>query len=604
MVGSVVAGLGGISPVGATGPESEPGSGLVVWSPPVNAPVVESFESPASRYGPGHRGVDYAVPAGTPIRAAGDGVVVFAGTVAGTLHVTVLHAGGLRTSYSFLASVRVRRGETVRRGQVLGSSGGGGSHGHGGTVHLGLRAGDRYLDPLLLFQPIDLADVVRLVPVKEQFDPVVEESKERKGFTDLVGGALGVPGWLADKGTSAVRGVVNGIEDGAAAIENGLLTLGRTASELASDLAQLGIKLAPAVIDALWEAGQFALRLSWDYIDVLGQKVPQLKYIAAAYLGAQVLYSATNDWWDQRTTCSSKGDVAKRPVKGSGHLLMRVGGLGSSSEHASILKLPTEELGYQKGEVFTYSYKKDSQSYEAKDTYGDIENAAKLLAHQLRAIARENPGREVDLVGHSQGGLVIRRFLEEFYSAADPSFPPLGQVASLATPHQGSPIATVGWQMRGTVTGKVALEFQGKIIPGMPPAGSPAVQQLREGSPLIEDLNNTELPDQIDFITLGGTADIVVPAEKSRFDGSRHGVVSPRGLNDHDAITRDQRTVASLGLALEGRPLPCTSFMMFLKTAAISKATTELEHEVGDNAELILGEMDRTVGLRPTAGVP
>ncbi len=42
-----------------------------------------------------------------PVVAAADGEVVFAGPVAGALHVTVLHADGLRTSYSFLAAVRV-----------------------------------------------------------------------------------------------------------------------------------------------------------------------------------------------------------------------------------------------------------------------------------------------------------------------------------------------------------------------------------------------------------------------------------------------------------------------------------------------------------------
>ena len=39
-------------------------------------------------YAAGHRGVDLAAAPGTPVRAANDGVVSFAGTVAGTLHVT------------------------------------------------------------------------------------------------------------------------------------------------------------------------------------------------------------------------------------------------------------------------------------------------------------------------------------------------------------------------------------------------------------------------------------------------------------------------------------------------------------------------------------
>src|SRR5262249_13015098 len=77
-----------------------PPGAATAWRRPVDGPVVRPFEEPSSAYGPGHRGADLAAPPGTPVHAANDGVVTFAGTVAGTLHVTVAHAGGLRTSYS------------------------------------------------------------------------------------------------------------------------------------------------------------------------------------------------------------------------------------------------------------------------------------------------------------------------------------------------------------------------------------------------------------------------------------------------------------------------------------------------------------------------
>ena len=41
------------------------------------------------------------------MRASADGTVVFAGPVAGTLHVTLRHADGVRTSYSVLAAIEV-----------------------------------------------------------------------------------------------------------------------------------------------------------------------------------------------------------------------------------------------------------------------------------------------------------------------------------------------------------------------------------------------------------------------------------------------------------------------------------------------------------------
>ncbi len=135
------------------------------WTRPVDGPVVRAFEAPRTPYGPGHRGVDFAAAPGTPVVAAGPGSVVFAGRIGPSSHVVVLHPqSGWRTGYSFLASVAVHYGEVVRAGTVLGTTGGTGD-GHDGTVlHFSLRIGDEYVDPMLLFRPIDLATVVHLAP--------------------------------------------------------------------------------------------------------------------------------------------------------------------------------------------------------------------------------------------------------------------------------------------------------------------------------------------------------------------------------------------------------------------------------------------------------
>ena len=85
----------------------------VSYRPPVDAPVADPFRAPAHRYAAGNRGIEYATSSDMPVRAAADGEVIFAGPVAGTLHVTVLHADGLRTSYSFLDRVEVSRGMRV-----------------------------------------------------------------------------------------------------------------------------------------------------------------------------------------------------------------------------------------------------------------------------------------------------------------------------------------------------------------------------------------------------------------------------------------------------------------------------------------------------------
>lgn len=112
------------------------------YQPPVDAPVVDLFRPPATPFGPGNRGIDYATTPGTPVRAAAAGEVAFAGGVGGGLHVVVRHADGIRTSYSFLAAVSVERGERVGAGQTVGVA--------ASSLHFGARRGDAYIDPLTL----------------------------------------------------------------------------------------------------------------------------------------------------------------------------------------------------------------------------------------------------------------------------------------------------------------------------------------------------------------------------------------------------------------------------------------------------------------------
>ena len=127
------------------------GLGPVVYERPVQGPVVAPFERPASAFGPGHRGVDLRLTPGDAVVAAADGVVSFAGAVAGRRWVTIEHADGIRTTYGVLADLVVHPNQLVRRGELIG-------HAAGAThadlavplLHWGARRGNEYLDPLLL----------------------------------------------------------------------------------------------------------------------------------------------------------------------------------------------------------------------------------------------------------------------------------------------------------------------------------------------------------------------------------------------------------------------------------------------------------------------
>lgn len=152
------------------GPGPSPGLGSAAapdFDRPLRGPVLRHFEAPASPFGAGHRGIDLGAEPGTVVRASATGIVSFAGPVGGALFVSIDHPGGLRTTYSFLSSVQVRRGASVAQGDPVARSGAG----HAGALephlHFGLRAGDDYLDPepaLVAGMRRNLWRVVRLAP--------------------------------------------------------------------------------------------------------------------------------------------------------------------------------------------------------------------------------------------------------------------------------------------------------------------------------------------------------------------------------------------------------------------------------------------------------
>jgi murein DD-endopeptidase MepM/ murein hydrolase activator NlpD len=147
-------------PIGVEVPAAGPAYGTYGW--PVVGPVLRSFEPPSGPYGPGHRGIDIGAPLGTPIAAAGDGVVAFAGWVGGSLFVSIDHPDGVRTTYSWLSSIAVSKGQTVAKGAVIAATG----HGHPEVpvphLHFGARVGSVYIDPMLLLEGGSVVGLIHL----------------------------------------------------------------------------------------------------------------------------------------------------------------------------------------------------------------------------------------------------------------------------------------------------------------------------------------------------------------------------------------------------------------------------------------------------------
>jgi murein DD-endopeptidase MepM/ murein hydrolase activator NlpD len=113
---------------------------------PVRGRIIQGFGPKPS--GGQNDGINVSVPEGTPIKAAEDGVVAYAGSELkgyGNL-VLVRHANGFVTAYAHASELNVKKGETVKRGQVIGKAGSTGNV-TGPQLHFEVRKGATPVDP-------------------------------------------------------------------------------------------------------------------------------------------------------------------------------------------------------------------------------------------------------------------------------------------------------------------------------------------------------------------------------------------------------------------------------------------------------------------------
>jgi murein DD-endopeptidase MepM/ murein hydrolase activator NlpD len=130
-------------PPPAAAPE-RPGVRSFIW--PVHGRVIGAYGN--GEGGTHNDGINIAAPAGTPVLAADDGTVAYAGNELrgyGNL-VLIKHANGWLTAYAHNAVLLVKRGEKVRRGQMIARVGATGAVG-APQLHFEIRHGTRALDP-------------------------------------------------------------------------------------------------------------------------------------------------------------------------------------------------------------------------------------------------------------------------------------------------------------------------------------------------------------------------------------------------------------------------------------------------------------------------
>jgi murein DD-endopeptidase MepM/ murein hydrolase activator NlpD len=135
-----------VTPAADPAAEEKPTNSATSFRWPVRGRIIQAFGPKAS--GGQNDGINVSVPEGTPIKAAEEGVVAYAGSELkgyGNL-VLVRHANGFVTAYAHASELNVKKGETVKRGQVIGKAGSTGNV-TGPQLHFEVRKGATPVDP-------------------------------------------------------------------------------------------------------------------------------------------------------------------------------------------------------------------------------------------------------------------------------------------------------------------------------------------------------------------------------------------------------------------------------------------------------------------------
>lgn len=494
---------------------------------PSDAAVIDRFRPPTTRWAAGNRGIDFDTAPGSPVRASAAGEVTFAGLVAGSHHVVVLHPGGLRTSYSFLESVLVRRGDTVAQGATVGIA--------GGPLHFGVRAGDEYLDPAALLTG-EL--MVHLVPDGDRRP--AEAAAERSALVRFL--------------HSSARRAADGAGQ---------------AWSWAREKAEPSLAELRGALHYAWEA----------------TPVPR----------AYRLTTGAIDWRRRQRRCTPVEVPTPRLTER--RMVVLVAGLGSSSSRAAIDDVDTGALGYAAGDVVRFSYNGGTVTdhpYSAADTTRDLRVSARHLRELLERLGVEQPGVPIDVIAHSQGGVVARAALTDELDGLDRRIPPVRTLVTLASPHRGSDVATAATMIQRSESGEAAEKLLADILDNGIAPDAPAVRQLAETSTFVRELRNRPLPAGLRATSIAARGDLLVAAGRTRLPGAESTTLAPPGLlTDHGDLPGSPAAHREMALSVAGLAPTCEALGDAIADLVVSESIAWAEDMAGAGLWLGGRRLDR-----------
>lgn len=527
----------------------------ILLRPPTDAAVAEPFNLPDGPYGAGNRGIDYATSVGNPIVASGPGIVVFAGPVAGSLHATIDHGGGLLTSYSYVKRLLVTRGDQVDAGDLIAISGEG--------FHFGARIEHRYVDPETLFGVRSVR--VALVP---RPDP-----RTRAAWLDIASRSEVIEYLEMDarRGGWGVGDLLGGLRDAASAVTVTPLRWLDPVSRIA-------------------ELGDIALSIAVLIVEVR----PEMIVARSALI---VVNAVSN------RDCTDRSVVV--PVPTERRLAVVVDGLNSSSSSTGAMAaLDLRSHGYADGDIVRFSYSGGrvapadpantdgwlsdiaATTYSDADTRSSVEDNVLDLEDLLQRVSVANPGVKIDVYGHSLGGLLTRLAVADV--GGDGGSVDIGVAVTFGAPNHGVPLAEVVQAFRLTTPGSVLAAVTG-IVSSDSLLVSDAIDDLSP-SGLAGRTRNIGFPPGVHAVSIGGRGDLVVPGTTTGAPGARNVIIGHSiGRSVHSELPGLPEADREVALALGGLSPACESRWNRLADGAVSLGIENLERAVA------VGEIVMTV---------
>ena len=226
--------------------------------------------------------------------------------------------------------------------------------------------------------------------------------------------------------------------------------------------------------------------------------------------------------------------------------------------------------GFERSSVLRYSYEGGripdpsdapefasiaATEYDSAASQRPIEQSARALAaliEQVRAVA---PGRPIDLVAHSQGGLVA---VTALYFLADHEGL---RVVTVGSPHGGDTLAgTIGRLAASAPAAEVAFDIAEAtgLTQGMQ-HDSPSPREMAPGSAFMDAYRARGVPADVPVTSIGGRYDPIVTAPDTHLDGAANIVVtsSANPLKAHDELPGRPEVTREVTLATRGLPTSC-----------------------------------------------